>query len=289
MCAAIFGYIYKHKVDKIKHKEYEVKNILNDVYGGLIIGEEKSGNQFSAPLSDRTVILKVRKTAFQGNKDERDFTFRESVKLLNLKNTVLIIMNTNNGQVQCNIGFHRRMGENIDSKILPLIDLSRKYGMKIIYMSGSERISSTIKPNNDELVLSHETDEFPQLIEYIMDNNISTILYAGYILNKNMLVKEAGIINMQKLGYDVILIRDCTISFETRDTLSGEWTKKVVVSLIEYLWGSSTTLNDLQNALYTERMAGKVRNFFILLWYDTKHIFRHMNYRIKTRKIPFVN
>jgi hypothetical protein len=54
---------------------------------------------------------------------------------------------------------------------------------------------------------------------------------------------------MKQLGYNIILIRDSTIAFETPETLDGEWANRVTINTVEHQYGSTTTLQDIEDAL----------------------------------------
>jgi len=54
---------------------------------------------------------------------------------------------------------------------------------------------------------------------------------------------------MKHLGYKIILLRDCTIAFETPESLDGEWALKMAVNMVEFQWGCTSTLDDLREAL----------------------------------------
>jgi nicotinamidase-related amidase len=54
---------------------------------------------------------------------------------------------------------------------------------------------------------------------------------------------------MSELGYNIVLIRDATLAFETPESLEGEWANVMAITMVEQLWGESTTIDDLRSAL----------------------------------------
>lgn len=257
ICSITFGYFYKHKIEEYKFLKLKLRKILqvaNEKKKYWNIPDrsefpEKLEKQLSSPLSKRKIDIKIRKIVLQGTDSEHDFTSAESIKSLDLKNTALLLIDTWEEESQPNLVFRRRMVENMNNKLLPLIDVARQNRIKIIFAHGSRKLFRKINPRYNDLIIGSENHNFPQLIKYLKDNNISTLLYAGYGLNMCVLVRNPGIINMHRLGYKIILIRDCTIAVETSETFYNEWSKKVGTHMVEYLWGSSTTLDDLSNAL----------------------------------------
>ena len=91
-------------------------------------------------------------------------------------------------------------------------------------------------------------DDTAGLDDYLKAHNITTLIYAGYASNWCVLHRPTGIIRMRELGYDIILLRDCTIAFEMPDSLDDEWANRVTINTIEHQWGETTTLDDLQTA-----------------------------------------
>lgn len=56
-------------------------------------------------------------------------------------------------------------------------------------------------------------------------------------------------LKMHAFGYDLILLRDCALAWETPESLEGEWARKIGVNQVEWFWGESATLDDLREAL----------------------------------------
>jgi len=60
---------------------------------------------------------------------------------------------------------------------------------------------------------------------------------------------DYGMRNMSNLGYMCNIVRDCTTTFETAETVDGLWKTKVHISYIESKWGYSTTSRSLIDSI----------------------------------------
>lgn len=186
-----------------------------------------------------------------GNYDtEKDSKYEYESQKLELNKMALVLIDV--WEVETNDGYLQRRNENINSKLLPLLELARKYGIKVIHAPHGKEMAKIIVPLKNEFTVVGSTEEehTKNLDQYLKNNNINTLLYAGYAVNMCLLDRPTGIIKMRQLGYGAILVKDCTIAFETPESLSGQWAYKMAVNRIESIWGSSTTtLDDLQTAL----------------------------------------
>ena len=202
----------------------------------------------------RTIMLKTRKFKAAGNPDmydtERDSTYEYTTRRLDLRGIALILIDV--WSYHPNDGWMQRANNHRKLKIVPLLELVRKHNMIIIHAPHNHRpkvkIAEDCKPLPGELVID-SPPYTTKLDQYLKERNIEVLLYAGYASNWCVLHRPTGIIKMGQLGYDIILIRDCTIAFETPETLDGEWANKVTINIVEYQWGATTTLEDLKAAL----------------------------------------
>ena len=140
-----------------------------------------------------------------------------------------------------------RTKEHISSKMVPLINLARDYKMNIIHAPYYRKVAKEVGFLSGEAIINFDNSlEFDR---YLKKHNISTLLYAGYALNRCIINRPVGIIEMSKLGYNVILIRDCTLAINSTESLDGRQIAEVVIDIVEALWGETTTLKDLHTAL----------------------------------------
>ncbi len=192
---------------------------------------------------------------------------------LNLNETALIIIDAWNYEDSLNEGLWKRTQSNIDNKLIPLVDIFRSYDILIIYILHSRELSKSIEPLDNEYVLttsakkSYESQKKAQedLKKILEIHNINTLLYAGYCTNICLMFRPTGIIAMHEFGYPTILIRDCTIALETKETMNGEWMKRVSTNIIEINCGPSTTSNDIRKALSGDEMDLQTGNIFLML------------------------
>jgi len=156
-----------------------------------------------------------------------------------------------------NDGWLERAKVHIKQKIKPLVEYARENNMRIIHVAHSREISSEVKPMPGEYELIYERGlayDRNTLIRYLNANGIDTLLYAGYATNMCVTFQEAGLFHMNAAGFRTMIIRDCVIAFETPETLEGEWANKVVINMVETMWGASTTFEDLKAAVQNSKI-----------------------------------
>jgi len=147
--------------------------------------------------------------------------------------------------------FKERMTSNVKQKIIPLIELARRHNMIIVHCPHEfpNGIADGCNPIRGERVI-HTGRE---LHKYLGECGVKTLLYAGYATNMCILNRPESIPNIEPLGYNIILLRDCTIAFEnTPESIEGEWKYHEAISKIEANWGSTSTLDDFKAALGVE-------------------------------------
>jgi len=144
-------------------------------------------------------------------------------------------------------GFMKRMASHAKQKIVPLIGLARRHNMIIVHCPHEfpKGIVDGCNPIPGERVIHTGTE----LHKYLGGCGVKTLLYAGYAVNWCVFHRPEGIISMRHIGYNIILLRDCTLAFETPESLEGEWALKMAVNMVEFQWGCTTTLDDLRVAL----------------------------------------
>jgi nicotinamidase-related amidase len=178
---------------------------------------------------------------------EKDGKYEYTQWDLDINTTALILMDVWIGH--SNKGWADRAHDITVTKIVPLLELARKQKMLIIYSPNGGTIDTAVCPQKGEINLDDaklgDTASFHQ---FLKEKGIKTLLYAGYASNYCLLVRPSGIFWMAQLDYNIILIRDATIAFETAETLDGEYANKVVINMVESEWGRTTTVDDLRSA-----------------------------------------
>lgn len=188
---------------------------------------------------------------------ERRETERDSVEVhhstkLTLRRTALILIDV--WENHPNEGFRTRALENVRDRITPLIRVARRAGMTIVHAAHGYDIAAAALPADGEIELTERGWDTTEAFDtFLKERSITTLLYAGYASNWCVINRPVGLVPMRYEGYEVVLLRDCTLAFETPETLDGEWANKVIINTIEHQWGSTTTVEDLEAALLDRR------------------------------------
>lgn len=230
----------------------------------------KAPNLSSSATNSRWAKLKVRSYT-KNNSTELDSTHQHFYHSIDLSKTALVLVDVWDNH-WCE-GLARRTRQLTEKRIVPLLKLARDNGITIAHAHHAHRgrtIDKRILPLDNEINLdanqaAHRPERFHQ---YLVDNGITTLLYAGYYTNECLFFRKVGIYRMTKLSvipasqlqrnrtdnqttrkhyYDILLVRDCTIAYETPETYEGEWANKVFVNTVERLCGMTTTSDDISN------------------------------------------
>jgi len=94
---------------------------------------------------------------------------------------------------------------NFKTKVLPLLEYARANNIEVIFTTGGYELAPEL---NADLIIDSGT----QLDNYLKRRGITTIYYAGYASNLCILIRDTGMRTMDYLGYNVILIEDCSLS-----------------------------------------------------------------------------
>lgn len=135
--------------------------------------------------------------------------------------------------------------QNIKQNVVHLLELARENDIHVIHALHDREAHHDCRPIEGEPVIESKED----LDEYLKEKGIDTLLYAGFATNMCVIDRPVGIINMSRLGYEIILVKDCTTAVETPESTDGEWAWRETVNTVMRLWGSTTTLEDLDKAL----------------------------------------
>jgi len=84
----------------------------------------------------------------------------------------------------------------------------------------------------------------------LQKHHVETVFYVGFATDICILDRPYGIKKMHDLGYQIILLRDCTSGFEYDDTLGKMWVTEIAVREVEAMpHGYSCTANDFMKGL----------------------------------------
>ena len=67
----------------------------------------------------------------------------------------------------------------------------------------------------------------------LTERRIALLFYVGFATNICVLHRDYGVLAMGARGYLPILLRDCTVGIETRDTLDGHLTTGMAIQDVE--------------------------------------------------------
>jgi nicotinamidase-related amidase len=107
------------------------------------------------------------------------------------------------------------------------------------------RIPDPIEPKEGDLLV-YSSKQFHRLLS---KNKIRCLFYMGFETDECVQNSDYGIINMHQYGYMTNIVRDCTTTYESAETLEGLWRTKVAIENIEKRWGYSTTSFELLNSI----------------------------------------
>jgi nicotinamidase-related amidase len=107
------------------------------------------------------------------------------------------------------------------------------------------RIPKPVEPKDGDLLV-YSNKQFHRLLS---ENKIRCLFYMGFETDECIQNSDYGIINMNRYGYMTNIVRDCTTTYESAETLEGLWRTKVAIENIEKRWGYSTTSINLLNSI----------------------------------------
>lgn len=146
-----------------------------------------------------------------------------------------------------NKALSERVQLNIKEKLVPLVDLVRRKNILVLYALHGFKLNRALSIQKQDVILNFSSS--PPFHDFLQKRNIKNLLYAGYASNMCLLFRAVGIYHMSAYNkYNIIIVRDCTLAYETPKTLKGQWANEVVINMVEAQWGSSTTLDDLRAA-----------------------------------------
>jgi nicotinamidase-related amidase len=106
------------------------------------------------------------------------------------------------------------------------------------------RICEDLGPQAGDFVVA-TGDQFHRLLKH---RKLLHLFYAGFATNICVLYRDYGTRAMAQRGYNVILLRDCTVGIEGHDTFEEMALTQAAIRSIEMLIGHTTTAADLIRA-----------------------------------------
>ncbi|MCP4396773.1 MAG: cysteine hydrolase [bacterium] len=216
----------------------------------LVLWSQHSWGEVS--FSERMSIRSMIELSVQRAESEEVY-HHEHVQL-DLKQTALVLVDVwKKHEPRPVDGWLDRKQANIEQKVVPLLALARKHGLTIIHTPHRQEIADEAAPLPGELICNpkNPNDSQKALLPYLRRRQITTLLYAGYTSNLCVLHRPVGILPMRNLGYRTILLRDCTVAYVPKNLGEPlhESAEHAAIKQVESLWGTTTTLDDLERAL----------------------------------------
>ncbi|MBD2869121.1 isochorismatase family protein [Paenibacillus arenilitoris] len=103
------------------------------------------------------------------------------------------------------------------------------------------RIPIEVEPQEGDLLI-YSREQFDRLLR---NKGIRVLFYMGFETDECIISSTYGIRNMHSYGYMTNIVRDCTTTYESAETVKGLWRTKVAIEQIEKLWGYSIDSSEL--------------------------------------------
>ncbi len=110
-------------------------------------------------------------------------------------------------------------------------------------------IPEPVKPRRGDLLVFSQ-EQFHRLLT---EKKIRTLFYMGFETSECVRYSPYGMQNMNGYGYMCNIVRDCTATYETAETLDGLWKTRVHIIEMEAKYGYSVTSASLVAAVKTAK------------------------------------
>ena len=106
-------------------------------------------------------------------------------------------------------------------------------------------IPAPVRPAPGDLLI-HSGEHFHR---WLQQKQIRVLFYMGFETTACVMSSSYGIINMQRYSYLCNIVRDCTTTIETAETVDGLWCTRGAFLTIEEKWGYSVDAQTLVQAV----------------------------------------
>jgi len=207
------------------------------------------------------VTLQVRDIAIAGSTNgyetERDNQYVKQTRSLDPRSTILVVIDA--WQTHPNDGLAERLTTLVKDKINPLIQRCRQLGIRVIHTPHGQpenqllsQSSRDYYPNWATQYATTEAFDFYLKNSVLFPNRVRTLIYCGAATNWCVTFgRPIGLGTMAvKLGLSrsYLIVRDACIAVEMPCTLDAQTLHDSTISMVEMLFGASTTVQDLQEA-----------------------------------------
>ncbi len=219
---------------------------------GVLYKEERDpvGDFFELPVRRFRAAHSAEEKEEKGN-----HFYRCNKRKFALEKSALVLIDT--WDYHPNSFFEKRMKAHIKSELLPVVEKARSLGVQIVYLPHRRAIAKELSPEENDVVIENHSDEEVPLAEFdkrdlkkfLDEKGIKHLFYAGYASNYCVFGRPGGLVGMNKMGFDTVLLRDASIAVETEESVEGEWHHRGIVSIVESGYGGSVSNDDFMAAL----------------------------------------
>lgn len=174
---------------------------------------------------------------------ERSSHFSYEHKSIPIDQAALILVDV--WQWHPNDGWLQREREIIPN-IVKVLEGARAHGMLVVHAPAGRATAKAVQPLPGEIIVdsSNTVPDDQELHRTLQRYGIETLFYVGFAANMCVLKRPYGMERMHQLGYEVVLLRDCTTAVEYHDTLDGMWATRLAVRYVERDLGYTITSQD---------------------------------------------
>lgn len=95
------------------------------------------------------------------------------------------------------------------TKIIPLLEWARQERLPVVFIDGDNvGLVPAMEAGRHGGLVTNSADEFDA---WLKERGIKTVFYAGYAVNGCILERDTGMRAMSALGYNTVLIEDCSL------------------------------------------------------------------------------
>jgi len=137
---------------------------------------------------------------------------------------------------------------NLRDKLAPALTALRSTGMVIVHAAHDRDIHPLARPLPGETEIPGELYDTDVIALMLRDAGIRNLIYLGYFSNMCLVQRSVGMLEMQKRGFDTILVRDASVAKESEESMVDGWFHRAAVHFIELNVGTTTTAAAIQAA-----------------------------------------
>ena len=153
-------------------------------------------------------------------------------------------------------------GQILDSRIIPLVALTRKRGFPIIVLTNNPKTSgynSKTSPKLETLVANGEISRFfhqdlddDGFARYLHSQGVDSLIYTGFASNGCVIGRRTGMIPMLHLGFRIFFIPEASAALELADSWEEQSLHKASTKIISQWIAEIIDYDEFMKALVVE-------------------------------------